>query len=99
VGAAQGLAADLPAQSDVVLYSEKSQSLQGPGVREVTCQNPNATYRFRYDGLKLVPQSGNQYLLLPAGWTPAEGAAMLIPRTEAIRLEFSPSGHTRNATC
>jgi hypothetical protein len=96
---AQGLAADLPAQSDVVLYSDKSQSLQGPGVHEATCQNPNAAYRFRYDGLKLVPQSGDHYLFLPAGWSPAEGAAILIPRSEATRLEFSPPGQVRNAAC
>lgn len=99
VGEAQGLAADLPDQSDVVLYSDKSQSLQGPGVHEATCQNPNAAYRFRYDGLKLVPQSGDHYLFLPAGWTPADGAAILIPRSEATRLEFSPPGQVRNAAC
>jgi hypothetical protein len=71
--------ASLPSRSDVVAYSEKRLSLQAPGVREVICQYPDAAYRFRYDGLKLVQQSGNQYLLLPAGWTRAHGAAILIP--------------------
>ena len=94
---AQGLAADLSTLPDVVLFSEKSQSLQAPGVQEATCQDPNAAYR--YVGLKLVPQSGNQYLFLPAGWTPADGVAILIPRSEAIRLEFSPPGHVRNESC
>lgn len=73
---AQELAADLPTRPDVVLYSEKGQSLQAPGVREVTCQNPDAAYRFHYEGLKLVPQSGDHYLFLPAGWTPVDGAAI-----------------------
>lgn len=96
---AHGLAADLSTRADVVLYSEKSQSLQAPGVQEVTCQNPDAAYRFRYEGLKLVPQSGDQYLFLPTGWTPADGAAILIPRDEKVRLEFSPSGQVRSSTC
>lgn len=96
---AQGLAADLSALPDVVLYSEKSQSLQSPGIREATCQDPNAAYRFRYEGLKLVPQSGNHYLFLHAGWKPADGVAILIPRSDAIRLEFGPPGQVRNATC
>jgi hypothetical protein len=89
----------LPSRSDVVAYSEKRLSLQAPGVREVICQYPDAAYRFRYDGLKLVQQSGNQYLLLPAGWTRAHGTAILIPRSEAVRLEFSAAGQVRNATC
>ncbi len=89
----------LPTRPDVVAYSEKRLSLQGPGVREVTCQDPDAAYRFRYDGLKLTLQSGNQYLLLPAGWTHDNGAAILIPRSDKVRLEFSQPGQVRTATC
>ncbi|MGH3777803.1 MAG: hypothetical protein ACRDRR_19075 [Pseudonocardiaceae bacterium] len=91
--------ASLASRSDVVAYSEKRLSLQAPGVREVTCQYPDAAYRFRYDGLKFVLQVGNQYLLLPAGWTRAQGAAILIARSEAVRLEFSPPGQVRDVTC
>ncbi|MGQ0715784.1 MAG: hypothetical protein ACT4NP_00480 [Pseudonocardiales bacterium] len=91
--------ASLASRADVVAYSEKRLSLQAPGVQEVTCQYPDAAYRFRYDGLKFVLQAGNQYLLLPAGWTRAQGAAILIPRSEAVRLEFSPPGQVRDATC
>jgi hypothetical protein len=96
---AQELAAALSSRPDVVLYTEKSQSLQAPGVQEVICQNHEAAYRFRYEGLKLVPQSGDHYLFLPAGWTPAGGAAILIPRDEKMRLEFSSPGQLRSASC
>lgn len=89
----------LASRSDVVAYSDKRLSLQAPGVQEVACQYPDAAYRFRYDGLKFVMQSGNQYLLLPAGWTRSQGAAILIPRSEAVRLEFSPPGQVRSADC
>lgn len=98
-GRAQQIEALLPSFPDVVAFSEKRLSLQAPGVREIICQDPDVAYRFRYDGLKLVQQSGNQYLFLPAGWTHANGAAILIPRSDALRLEFSPPGQVRNATC
>lgn len=101
-GHAQDLEAALPFSADVVLYSEKNQSLEGPqapGVREVACRNSDPAYRFRYEGLKLVPQSGNQYLFLPAGWKRGNGAAILIPRSQTQRLEFNLPGQIRNATC
>ncbi len=98
-GSAQQLEASLPSRPDVVLYSQKRLSLQAPGVRETTCQHPDAAYRFRYEPLKLVLQSGNQYLFLPAGWTHADGWAILLPRSESLRLEFSTAGQLRGATC
>ena len=98
-GRAQQIEVLLPSFPDVVVFSEKRLSLHAPGVREITCQEPDVAYRFRYDGLKLVQQSGNQYLFLPAGWTHTNGAAILIPRSNALRLEFSPPGQVRSATC
>ncbi len=96
---AQGLATDLRCEADVVLYSEKSMNLQAPGVREVIGQNPDAAYRFRYEGLKLVPQSGNMYLFVPASWTYSGGVAMLLPRSDKLRLEFSQPVAMRNGEC
>jgi hypothetical protein len=83
----------------VVVFSDKRLSLQAPGIREVTCQYPDGAYRFRYEGLKLVQRSGNYYLLLPRGWKHTNGTAILLPRSEALRLEFSPTGYIRNASC
>jgi hypothetical protein len=80
-----------------VLYSEESLSLAVPGVTEVRCADPEAAFRFRYDGLRLVRQAGNQYLLLPATWTREEGVAVLIPRSASVRLEFAPPGQPRAA--
>jgi hypothetical protein len=47
--------------------------------------------RFRYDGLKLLPQSGDQYLLLPGTWSRRNGVAILIPRNDFLRLELVPA--------
>jgi hypothetical protein len=101
IGRAQQLEAELqqPGSADVVAYSEKRLNLQAPGIGEVPCQYPDAAYRFRYEGLKLVLQSANQYLFLPAGWTHADGTAILLPRNDSVRLEFSPAGQARYPTC
>jgi hypothetical protein len=83
--------AGLRTYPNVVIFSERSLSLQAPGVREVRCKDAGAAYRFRYDGLKLVLESGHQYLFLPADWTPADGVAILIPQANSLRLEFYPA--------
>jgi hypothetical protein len=94
IGRAQQLQNALPTQPAAVLYSERSLSLGVDGVTEVRCEDPDAAYRFRYDGLRLVRQAGNQYLLVAATWTRATGTAVLIPRGAGVRLEFrtAPEG-------
>jgi hypothetical protein len=76
--------------SDVVIYSEKSLRLNAPGVREVRCAEPASAYRFRYDGLKLVFRTGDQYFFLPRAWTRRNGTAILLPRSASYRMEFIP---------
>lgn len=82
----------LPAQPSVLIHSAKNLGLSGPGVVELICDEADAAYPFRYDGLKLVLQSGNQYLLLPAEWSRDTGVAFLLPRSDTIRLDFFPAG-------
>jgi hypothetical protein len=96
----QQIAQDLPNTPDAVVYSEKTLRLKAPGVTETDCgENADASYRFRYDGLKLVLQSGGQYLFLPAGWARNEGAAILLPRGDSVRVEFSGPGTARGGGC
>jgi hypothetical protein len=98
-GRAEETQAGLSTAADAVLYSEKSLRLAVAGVTEVRCADPDAAYRFRYDGLKLVLQAGDQYLLVPVSWTRANGTAVLIPRGDGVRLEFAPPGQVRGDTC
>jgi len=97
-GRAQQVEATLPGSANVVAYSQKRLNLQAPGIREAICR-PDAAYPFRYERLKLVLQAGNQYLFLPAGWKYANGTTLILPRSESLRLEFTPSGQAQNATC
>lgn len=85
-------AAGLPGYPSAVLYSANDLNLRGPGVRETRCGGGDSAYRYRYEGLKLVMQSGDMYLLLPAGWTRSDGAAVVIPRTDTVRFEFTVPG-------
>jgi hypothetical protein len=88
---ARQVVVELRTYPSAVVYSERSLSLHAPGVRETRCHDREAAYRFRYDGLKLVLQSGNQYLFLPQGWSPSNGVAILMPRSDSLRLEFIPA--------
>jgi multisubunit Na+/H+ antiporter MnhB subunit len=101
VGVARALEveASLAQQPNVLVYSKQSLNLQAPGVRQVACGTPEAAFGFRYDGLKLVLEVGNQYFLLPADWSAADRVAIVIPRSDALRLEFRPAGNAPSATC
>lgn len=89
--------AQLRAQPDIDIFSTRSLSLSAPGVREVRCTSLEAAYQYRYDGLKLVLQAGDAYLLLPASWSRTDGVAVLLPRDDTIRLQFSRTDSTRRA--
>ena len=99
VGRGEQIERELPDVPDAVLFSEKRLNLHAAGVIETDCEGDDAAYRFRYDGLKLVLQSGGQYLFLPAGWTREDGPAVVIPRTDSLRLEFSAPGRAEVGSC
>ncbi|OLT20370.1 hypothetical protein BJF78_09635 [Pseudonocardia sp. CNS-139] len=75
----------------VVLYSAERLFLQGPGVREQSLpDDPHGRYRYRYEGLRLLIESDERLVLLPAGWTPEAGPAFVVAQDEALRVEFRP---------
>ncbi|MEU1199757.1 hypothetical protein ABZ446_26515 [Streptomyces sp. NPDC005813] len=101
---AQRFVAGLADYPSAVLYSERSLSISAPGVRETRCGTGKAAFAYRYDGLTLILQSGNQYVLLPYRWTRADGVALVIPRNDSVRLEFGPPpsslpGAAQHPTC
>lgn len=72
----------------VGLFSEKRLFLAGPGVTETALTDPEAAYRYRYDGLYLLQQSGGRYFLLTDGWSDQQGRLVVLPADASIRLEF-----------
>lgn len=98
---ARQLELELVDEPSVTLYSAKRLNLDARGIREAVCEGSNTAYRFRYDGLRLVQQAGDQYVLLPAAWSRRDGVAILLPRDPDTRLEFAPPNTStqRPATC
>ena len=87
---------DMP---ETVVFSSKDIGVRGPGVTATPCSAPDSAYRFRYDGLVLVLQSGGQSVLLPKGWNSRDGVALVLPRSGDVRLEFLPVGAQRDRVC
>lgn len=87
-GNAQGFTAGLDCAPEVVLYSEQSLDLRTAGVPEQVSAGPGNAFAYRYTGLRLVPQTGDQYLLLPADWAQGGRPALLLPHSSGLRLEF-----------
>lgn len=92
-------AARIPALPAATLYSAQSLNLTTDGMRQVTCGQPDAAYKYRYTGLKLLLQSGDQYVFVPTDWRAASGVVFVIPRTDTLRLEFTPAGSRLPETC
>jgi hypothetical protein len=102
VGTGRGHAVelDLPASPDVVLHSAEDLRLVSAGVTATPCADGgDGPAAYRYQGLKLIMQAGDRYVLLPAGWRHGTGAAIVLPRTDSVRLEFSAPGSTAGGTC
>ncbi|SDH05297.1 hypothetical protein [Pseudonocardia oroxyli] len=99
-GRARQIADLLGSMPDVTVFSEKDLNLDGqPGVSVQRCPAPERAYGYRYSGLRLVLQSGSQYLLLPVGWSVERGAAILLPRQGGVRLEFGWRSDWRPTGC
>jgi len=80
---------ELPDAPETIVYSESRLNLNAPGINEVRCAgDPELAYGFRYDGLVLLWQTGDEIVLLPRSWTRSDGVAVVLPRDAGVRLEF-----------
>lgn len=84
--------AALPTWPSVTLYSAQDLNLSGPGVSESRCSGDESAFDYRYTGLKLVRQGNGQLFLLPSGWTPGSGPAIVLTKVDTIRQDFHPPG-------
>lgn len=101
VGEARGYEYEtrLSTMPETVVFSTKDIGVRGPGVTATACTAADSAYRFRYDGLVLVLQSGGQSLLLPKEWNSRDGVALVLPRSSDVRLEFSLADSERERAC
>ncbi len=83
---------------EAIVYSKESLHLEAPGVTETSCAEPAGGFRFRYDGLRLMIRSAGKYFLLPEAWTRDGGVALVVPESDAVRLQFIARPSTAPAT-
>lgn len=89
----------LATMPETVVFSTKDIGVRGPGVTMTACTAQDSAYRFRYDGLVMVLQSGGQSILLPKAWNSRDGVALVLPRSGDVRLEFLPPRAERERSC
>lgn len=101
VGEARGYEYEtkLATMPETVVFSTKDIGVRGPGVTMTTCTVEDSAYRFRYDGLVMVLQSGGQSFLLPKAWNSRDGVALVLPRSGDVRLEFLHEEAERERSC
>jgi hypothetical protein len=97
---ARQAAAEIPYRPGVILFSDKDLHLTGTGVHEVACTGgADSAYHFRYDGLVLLIEIGDQYVLLPRQWERGRDTAIVLPKSgaTATRFEFATGDDYRPA--
>ncbi|MEV6306878.1 hypothetical protein AB0M02_46300 [Actinoplanes sp. NPDC051861] len=87
---ARRLAENLRERPAVVLYSTTDQRLLAPGVKRALLPKP-AEFRYRYEGLRLLVFSPKRWILLPESWRPGQSPAMIVPRSDAVRVDLTTS--------
>jgi len=97
---ARQAAAEIPYRPTVILFSEKDLHLNGSGIREVACvkdSGGDSAYRFRYDGLVLLIEIGDQFVLLPRTWERSRDTVIVLPKSGvgATRFEFAAADDYR----
>ena len=86
---ARDLESSLSTRPAAVVYSERRLHIDAVAVKETQLAGQDG-YRFRYNGLRLLVQSGGKYFLIPDRWTARAGVIVVLPDNDALRLEFSP---------
>ncbi len=76
---------DLPL---VIVYSAKDLDLRADGVESAQIGKPDAAYRWRYSGLRLLVFSNDKYFLLPAQWDHRTDVAIVLEDAETLRVEY-----------
>ncbi|TQM43062.1 hypothetical protein [Pseudonocardia cypriaca] len=88
ISAAEQIARQPRSLPGVVIYASNRLHLSGPGILESPLHSDaEATYRFRYDGYRLLLRSNEKYFLLPLRWRPGARAVVLADDA-SLRVEF-----------
>jgi len=73
----------------VTVYSPKNLDIAVPGVIGTRLDSRDSAYLYRYDGLRLLQLSGDNYFLISQRWNSAHKRVIVIPVSNSYRIEFS----------
>lgn len=88
-GFAEQIAARPGDLAAVTVYSPKSLNIDVVGIVETKLGIADASYLYRYDGMRLVQRSGDRYFLISEVWGLGRPRVLLLRESDAIRVEFS----------
>ncbi|MEV4573602.1 hypothetical protein AB0K16_10075 [Nonomuraea jabiensis] len=81
----------------VVVYAPQRLNLEDPGINEIPLTDPNAEFRYKYTGLRLLIESSGQYFVVSVCWPTTTGTrAIALPADGSIRLETLSDGKKRS---
>jgi hypothetical protein len=89
---AQAIESSLDLRGEAVVYSDERLGVTGHGVCVEGLSPEVSGYAFRYTGLRVLLHTGDQWILLPRGWTRRNGdSVILLPdNAEGLRIEVRP---------
>jgi hypothetical protein len=78
-----------PAQLiSVIIYSSTDLQLTASSVARTELRGGDPTYKFRYDGLRLLEYSDGSYYLINEEWNDGLGRVVVLTDDETVRFEF-----------
>jgi hypothetical protein len=76
---------------DVILYSSHRLHIDARDITERDFGQQYATFRYRYDGFKLLARGSGKIVLIPYSWSTSNPYALVLPETANIAIVFAPN--------
>jgi hypothetical protein len=91
--AAVAIERSLVSRPEAVVYSGHRLAISGSGVTVVPLTGDRSTFRFRYQGLRVLAHSDGHWFLLPTGWSSHNGALTFVlpDATADVRVDLRPT--------
>ncbi|WP_242885035.1 hypothetical protein [Actinomadura litoris] len=90
--AARAVELSLPTRPQAVVYARNRLHITGPGVAVVRLGGTDASFGYRYNGLRTLAHTKGRWFLLPAGWTRDNGATVVLlsDSADGVRVDLAP---------
>jgi len=80
---------DIELRPKVTIYSHRDLGMTGGAVNTVSTGSGETRYRFRTEGMRLLIQTGGNYVLIHPDADPSSPTVSIVPINDVIRLDIS----------